>query len=240
MRPARSFGGPSISMRSVATKMAIAIVVVSLVFALSPEGVRLLFPLIPELVLGRLFVWQPLSYVFLAMDPLGVIFGALIVWSIGSSLEMTWGPRRLFTFGLGTTVMAGVLTVALALALPALRGIPHPGATVLGSALWVAYGLSYGRSQTNFWGMPVSGNMFALFGVGFVVLNGAFGGFARVVPEIFALLMTFLYVRGFSPRILWLRFQNWRLQRAMRGRAKHLKLVGKERNTPSDSDHYLH
>ncbi len=49
----------------------------------------------------------------------------------------------------------------------------------MGRALWVAYGLSFGRRQTNFWGLPVSGNVFALIGVGFVFLNGAFSASSR-------------------------------------------------------------
>ena len=92
----------------------------------------------------------------------------------------------------------------------------------MGSALWVAYGLSFGRRQTNFWGLPVSGNVFALIGVGFVFLSGAFSSFLLVVPSAVALLLTWAYLRMGGPSDWLLRLQSWRLQRQLRSRSKHL------------------
>jgi hypothetical protein len=43
-----------------------------------------------------------------------------------------------------------------------------------------------------------------------------------------------------SPRFLWLRFTSWRLQHQLRGRAKHLKVVSRDRNIGGGSDNYLH
>ena len=110
----------------------------------------------------------------------------------------------------------------------------------MGSALWVAYGLSFAGAEVNFWGIPLTGNSFALVGVGFVVLQAAFSSWVSVVPDAFALALTFGYMRGGSPHVLVLRFQHWRLQRQLKGRAKHLKLVAKDRNMPRDSDRFLH
>lgn len=104
----------------------------------------------------------------------------------------------------------------------------------------MAYGLSFGRAQTNFWGMPVSGNVFALLGVAFVALTALLDSWRGVVPEAFALALTFAALRLNGPRVTWLRFQNWRLQRRLKGRARHLRLISKDRNTPTDSDRYLH
>jgi hypothetical protein len=104
----------------------------------------------------------------------------------------------------------------------------------------VAYGLSLGRAQTNFWGLPVSGNILAAIGAGFVFLDGAFNGWLLVVPAVLGLLLTAVYVRAGGPELWWLRFQSWRLQRRMRGRSKHLRVVAPDRNTPQDSDRYLH
>jgi membrane associated rhomboid family serine protease len=225
-----------------ASKLAIALVGCSVVWALlGKRGYGELFPLIP---LGELpFVlhpWQPLSYAFLATSPLDVLFGALIVWSLGGALEQRWGPRRLLWFAVGVTFCAALLTCAVAIPATSVRGLVFGGGRVMMSALWVAYGLSFGRTQINFWGIPVTGNGFALIGVGFMALSAVFGPWQAVVPEAFGLGLTYGYMRGLSPRLAWLRFQNWRLQRSLQGRAKHLKLVAKDRNTPSDSDRYLH
>jgi membrane associated rhomboid family serine protease len=213
-------------------------VIGSVIFALTREGLGALLLLVPGEVLRGL-VWQPLTYGFVESSPMGVIFGALILWQLGGALEQSWGTRRMGLFAVGTTVAAGLLTVLLALGVPALRAIPFPGGFVMGSALWVAYGLSFGRRQTNFWGLPVSGNVFALIGVGFVFLSGAFSSFLLVVPSAMALLLTWAYLRVGGPSDWLLRLQSWRLQRQLRSRSKHLSVVSPERNTPKDSDRFL-
>jgi membrane associated rhomboid family serine protease len=224
------FGGPP-SLQTTAARLALGIVVASVVWAVSPAGLKLLLLLVPGSVLSSLALWQPLTYAFIATDPLGVIFGALIAYSLGGALEQTWGSRRTLLFALGTTVAAGVLTTLLALLAPSLRAVPFDGATVLTSVLWVAFGLSWGRTQTNFWGVPVTGNVLAGIGVGFVLLNVAFRGWQSSVPDLFGLALTWAYLRLGSPRMLWLRLQSWRLERQLRGvrsssrRRNHLRVV---------------
>jgi hypothetical protein len=234
----RSFRPVFPGLQGAAAWLAVALIIGSVVFALTRDGIGPFLLLIPAAVL-RGFLWQPLSYGFVADSPIGVIFGALILWQLGGALEQTWGTRRMALFAVGTTVLAAVLTVLLALVVAPLRLMPFPGGWVMGSALWVAYGLSFGRQQTNFWGLPVSGNVFALIGVGFVFLNGAFAGFYQVVPEALGLALTWGYLRLGGPSDWLLRFQSWRLQRQLRSRSKHLTLVSPDRNTPRDSDRFL-
>lgn len=239
MRPMRRGFRPVLpGLQGAAAWLAVALVVGSVVFALTHEGVGGLLVLVPGAVL-RGYLWQPLTYGFVESSAMGVIFGALIVWQLGGALEQTWGSRRMALFAVGTTVLAGIGTVLLALAVPALRSIPFPGGFVMGSALWVAYGLSFGGRQTNFWGLPVSGNLFALIGVGFVFLNGAFSSFLLVVPAAVALLLTWAYLRLGGPSDWLLRLQDWRLKRQLRSRSKHLTLVSPDRNTPRDSDRFI-
>ncbi len=225
-------------MNTTAGKLAILIVVVSLITALA--GAQKWVLLLPAAVIGDLWLWQPLSYAFVATDPLGVIFSALIMWQMGGSMEHTWGARRFLSLALGGTVLAGVLTVLLGLVLSPVRFQPFAGAYVMTSIVWISYGLSIGRGQTNFWGLPITGNVLALIGVGFIFMGGAFGSFYAMVPPIIGALLAFAYTRGFSPRLLWLRFQSWRLQSQLKGRSKHLRVISRDRNTPPDSDKYVH
>src|SRR5262245_26896209 len=196
MRPMRRRGfRPFLpGLQGAAAWLAVLLIVGSVVFALTRQSLGGLLLLIPAAVL-RGWVWQPLTYAFVATDPFGVIFGALILWQLGGALEQSWGTRRMALFAVGTAVLAGVLTVLLALIVPGLQTLPYPGGFVMCSALWVAYGLSFGSQRISFWGLPVTGKVFALIGVGFVFLNGAFGGFQRVVPEAFALLATWAYLK---------------------------------------------
>lgn len=225
--------------RSAAGALAIALIAGSVIGALF-KPVLVLVALVPEGVL-RGFVWQLVTYAFIETSPMGVIFGALITWSIGGALEMMWGRRRMLFFLGGVVALAAAFTVLLSLVLPGLVREAYAGGTVMTGALWVAYGLHIGRGPANFWGVPTTGNVLALIGVGFVFLNAAFAGLSTVIPSAFALLFTFLYTRGFRPSELWTRFRSWQLQRELNKRSAHLRSIdGGQRNVGRDSDKYLH
>lgn len=245
MRPMRSswggFGGP-VGLESVGARLALGIVVGSVLVGLLPGQLGIYLLLTPGLVLSPTpALWQFLTYAFVAQGTLGVIFGALIAWQLGGALAQTWGSRRTLLFALGTTAAAGVLTVLLSLVVPVLRGMSYPGATVLTSVLWVAFGLSWGRGQTGFWGLPVTGNTLALIGVGIVFLDGIFSGWPVVVPSAFGIALTWAYLRLGSPRMAWLRLRSWQLERQLRGgsrRRNHLRVVGRD-DEERPRDRYL-
>jgi membrane associated rhomboid family serine protease len=219
-------------------QLAIAIVACSLLATLSLAAEFL--PLFPASVL-RGAIWQLLTYQFVADSPLGVLFDALIVWQIGTALEASWGRRRMLGLALGIPAIAGAITVVLArLLIPGIQLLGFFGATVMASTIWVGYGLAHGRSQINFWGIPISGNLFAGIGALFVVLNAAFSSWLRVLPDALAIALTLGYLRLGSPRTWLLRFQSWRFRRQLKARSTHLKLIVKDRNTRDDSDRYLH
>lgn len=239
MRPTRTVGRPGWTrINTMSARLAIALIVGSAVYFLSRSD---LLVLVPEFVLERMALWEPFTYAFVASDPLGVIFGALVIWSIGGALELTWGPKRLFYVVVGCTALAGILTTLIALVDPRIHSLVFFGAWVMGSIVWVAYGVAHGRGQTNFWGIPVSGYVFALIGIGFVVLRALYARDWRpVAPEAIGIALVYVYLRLGSPRIWLLRFQSWRLQRQLKARSAHLRLIAKDRNTPRDSDRYLH
>ncbi|WP_224364124.1 rhomboid family intramembrane serine protease [Hyalangium versicolor] len=244
MRPVRRFGGGGggglgiPGLESTAAKLALGLVVGSVLYLLTRNalgGLLLLSPVLPGGVL-----WQPFTYAFVEVSPLGIIFGALIIWNIGGWLEGVWGPKRMVMLALGCTVVAGFLTTVVMFLLGVNAG-GYTGGTVMASILWVAYGLVIGRGQTNFWGIPLSGNAFAGIGAGFVVLGiltspgGILVGVLGHLPEIFGLLLALGYVKGGSPRGLWLHFNHWRLQRQLRNRSRNLHVISSDR----PDDRYL-
>jgi len=245
MRPMRSgrfgggFGGGFPGLESVSAKLAVALVAGSVLFLLTRNTGGMLLLLQPG-TLGSL-LWQPFSYSFIEVSPMGIIFGAIIIWSFGSWLEGVWGARRMLLVTLGCTVLAGFGT-ALLIPLILKQGPLYTGGTVMASVLWVAYGLTIGKGQTNFWGIPLSGNALAGIGAGFVVLGmltrggSLFEGLLIQLPDVLGLLFVFVYLKGASPRRLWLHLQHWRLQRQLRGRARNLRVISSER--PTD-DRYL-
>ncbi len=234
MSPRFSFGLPPI--RTVPAKLAVALVVGSLIFTQLP-----MLALWPAQVFPGLSLWQPLTYVFVETSAMGVIFGALILWSIGGALEQSWGTRKLLTFAIAVPIVSALLTVLVGLFVDPVAGLVFGGGTVMTSALWVAFGLSWGQRQTGFWGMPVTGNVLALIGVGFVVLNAAFTSPWVVVPSAFGIAITFAVVKLNFPGGTWERFTSWRLRRQLDKRRSHLNVVsGDKRNMPNDSDRFLH
>jgi membrane associated rhomboid family serine protease len=235
MRPVRRAGGGGFGLPSVQTmaaKLALGLVAGSVLFLATKEVGGMLLVLSPEAV-RHLFLWQLVTYAFIEADALGILFGALILWSIGGWLEGVWGSRRLWMVGVGGTVVAGALTVLVSFFLPV--GQLFVGGTVMASILWVAYGLTIGRGQANFWGFPMSGNMLALIGAGFVLLRALQVGWGAQVPDLFGLLIAYGYVRGGSPRNLWLRLQHWRVQRQLRSRSRNLRVISSDR----PNDRYL-
>jgi membrane associated rhomboid family serine protease len=227
---------------STAAWLALGIVITSVLSKAAAQLAGLSMFLIPQDVFGHLALWQPVTHLLLDSSPMGIIFSALITWQTGTHLEQAWGSQRMLRFVLGITFVAGLLTLGLAFFVPSLRLFPYGGATVVASVLWVAYGLWIGRGQTGFWGMPVTGYLFAAFGIGFVALNAIYGGWQVVVPEVFALLLVYWKVvhRGATPQ-LWLRFTSWRMERDLKARSKHLRVVSKEGEGPvRGSDRYLH
>src|SRR5262249_47044745 len=98
MRPMRRGFRPVLpGLQGAASWLAVALVVGSVVFALTREGLGALLLLVPGAVLHG-FLWQPLTYGFVENTAMGVIFGALILWQLGGALEQSWGPRRMALF----------------------------------------------------------------------------------------------------------------------------------------------
>jgi membrane associated rhomboid family serine protease len=219
------------------SKLALGLVAGSVMFLLTRNAQGTLLLLTPGFI-GS-FLWQPITYAFIEVSPLGIIFGAIIIWSIGGYLESIWGSKRLVLYAVGSTAIAGLLTALLGMVVPVAAA--YPGGTVMTTLLWVAYGLTIGRGQTNFWGIPLSGNALAGIGAGFVVLSvlttggSPLGGLLANLPDVFALFLAFAYVRGMSPKRLWLQLQHWRLQRQVRSRSRNLRVVAPDR----PDDRYL-
>jgi len=228
--------------RTTAAKMAVVFCIVSVVHYAAFAWTKDVLPLVADRVTHEFTLWMLVTYtVLFHKDPLSFIFGVLILVSIGGALERHWGAKRLWLFGFGITIAAGIVTVGLSLVFPLIGMLPYVGANAIVSSMWVAYGLLMGRGQTNFWGLPVTGNTLALIGAAFVLLSGLLGSWLAVIPELVGLGLTFVHVRLGFPQDALQRFGSWRLQRDLNKRSSHLRVIsGDQRNTPRDSDKYLH
>jgi membrane associated rhomboid family serine protease len=239
---------PSFRAQSAAHRLTVAIIAASLlngifrqVVAASYLGDILLF--VPAKVVLLFQIWRPFSALFVADTPAMIIFGALIVFSIGGILESRWGPRRLLRVTLGLPFLANALILPIALKLA--PGIPFACAGSVVTTIWIVYGLraEFAGEWISFWGTPLRGKTFALIGVGFPVLSGLLGDFRWVLPELTSACLAYgyMYKPGlFSP---FSRFETLlqNFKRATRKKRGGLKVVpGKRFDDDDYSGHQIH
>ncbi len=74
--------------------------------------------LVPADVLGRGYLWQIATYMFLHGSFLHILFNMLFLWMMGSELERYWGSREFLKYYMITGCGAGLVSVAV-----------HPGLT---------------------------------------------------------------------------------------------------------------
>jgi len=115
----RNYARPYLSMGGLPRGVRGLIIANSVVFLLmwlfgGTEAVRLfgsLFALTPADVIGRLYVWQLASYLFLHAGFMHILFNMLPLWFFGRDLEDIWGTRRFVQFYFFCGIGAGVIVV---------------------------------------------------------------------------------------------------------------------------------
>src|SRR5262245_65365501 len=68
----------------------------------------------PADVVGRFWIWQLGTYMFLHGGVFHIVFNMLALWMFGTELERTWGTRYFLKFYFVTGIGAGALTVIFA------------------------------------------------------------------------------------------------------------------------------
>lgn len=133
--------------------------------------------LIPDdVVRGKL--WQLVSYSFLHMGFLHLLFNMLSLWMFGAQLEQDWGKRRFFEFYFFSVIGASVVTTALAFT--HIFGMSPEVATIGASGgvygLIVAFGVLYSRMRILVYGIfPIEARWFAILWV-LIALFGVMSG----------------------------------------------------------------
>jgi membrane associated rhomboid family serine protease len=203
------------------------------------------FLLRPQDVIPGLKIWKLLSYLFVqGSGPIDLLIGLLVLYFFGSWFERRWGSRRFLIFFLLSGAGAGALVVLLGLFSSRIALEPYTGMWAVVEALTVAMGLSEPDTEIYLYLMfPMKARtlMFASW-----LLLGLFMVFAgSPVPYLNVLggaAMGGVLTTGFAgPRKAWLRFRAGRIERELRRRARHLKVVPPAKSeSESDKKTYLH
>lgn len=202
------------------------------------------FPLLfsPPRTVFAFEVWRPFTALFVAMSPVEVIFGALIIYSIGGTLESRWGGKRFLATTLGIPLIVEAILMVFALLNPFIASSAfYPASRSVITALWILFGLSaqFAHETLNFWGTPVRGKTFALIGVGFVVLSAVFSGIMPVLPDLLTVALCYVYMyrhRAFRLKNkLELSYYDWKLKK-LRGRANLRVIKGSRADVHTSED----
>lgn len=229
----QQFGLPKFSFHHNAHKLAVAIIAASVIFQLLGPSIQSLLAFIPPFTLYKLQIWRVFSSLLIAQTPMEVVFGGLIIYSLGSTLEYTYGQKKFLYLALGLPLLGNVLTLLPALLFPTSFLLPYFGAGSIVTTLWIIYGLRSEQTgqQLNFWGIPLQGRTFALIGFGFVLLQGVFSSFLSVLPDLFSAIAAYAVMTSGGKFEIFSRIESfyfsWKLKRMKAKRGMHV--VSKEK-----------
>lgn len=182
--------------------------------------------LTPSAVFGDLWVWQPLTYMFLHNDLFHLLFNMLALWMFGTELERLWGTYKFTRFFAITGVGAAATTLIVSLLPFGFAGPVYYSITI--GASGAVYGLLMAWAMY-FPDRPIL--MFMLFPVParvFVLIMGAIalwlsitasGGGVAHVTHLGGLVFGYLYLiggRGGLTAELKYRYLKWKMARTRR------------------------
>jgi membrane associated rhomboid family serine protease len=178
--------------------------VLNLASPFAREWIIVYFALIPKQLVAHGMLWQLISYSFLHLELLHLLFNALALWMFGSQLESDWGSKRFLEFYIFCTVAAALTTIVVSYTriLGTSPGTPTIGASGGIYGLLVAFGVLYGESEIMMFPLPfmIKAKYF-VWGIVFLTLVGAIqetGGVANFA-HLGGLLFGYLYLK-FLPR----------------------------------------
>ena len=189
---------------------------------LAPEIVPLL-GLQPAVVIFRLRLWQPVTYMFLHAGVTHILFNMLALWMFGVELERRWGRdfflKYYFIAGIGaaaTTILLSLVPGELGAAMWVSLTVGASGAIY---GLLVAYAMYFPHRPIYIWAViPIPARVFVLI-MGAIAFMSSIGGDQGGVANsahLGGLVVGYLYLktRGGSPLAeIRYRYVKWRMNR---------------------------
>jgi len=203
-----------------------------LVTTFAPASMKLtileLAGLTPASVIGRLWIWQVATYLFLHGGFIHILFNMLNLWMFGVELEKRWGTQAFAKYYFVTGIGAG-LTVVFVSLLPfestrAIYGVPTIGASGAVYGVILAWALIF-RDRTLMFMMmfPLPARVYAALMAAFVLYSafGSSGSGVAHFAHLGGLIFGYLYLKGpKTPRDIKLELQyrltKWRMERMRR------------------------
>lgn len=162
------------------------------------ETLFILLSQTPALVVGKFFLWQPVTYMFLHLGPFHLLMNMLVLWFFGPRLEYRWGTPAFLRFYFVAGIGAGLFHLVVSL----LTGNAHQTMAGASGAIYgilLAYALYYPNDTVLlYFVFPVKIKYLMIF-IGlltfFSSVSGAQSGISHIT-HLGGLLVAFVYLRG--------------------------------------------
>ena len=189
---------------------------------LGPDRFTTLFWLYQPLAIGKLWLWQFVTYTFLhsVSDPWHIIFNMLVLWMFGSEVEKAMGTRRFLTMYFTAGIFAGIFGCLFT------PNNPILGASGAIFAVEIAFAMFYPNATIIFFVFPIKAKYLVMIFAGITVFNCLMPTDGNVAhfAHLGGLLYGFLFIR-YEPR-----FSNFIISWQNQQREKEYKKEEEVRN----------
>lgn len=192
------------------------------------------------------YVFQIVTYPFIDVGLMTVVFNALIIWFIGSELEAKWGTHFYLKFLALTTYASGVVFAVAGFAMGDMMSIvPLSGLTGTNLALLIAYGLIYSERTMLFMLLfPMKAKYFCLLLAAiemFMALSSS--AFNGAWAHLISMGVAFVYLKKLSYQAQGLGLSDIMAQRRnakAKQRRSNLRIVEQEeeKHNPKDPKYW--
>jgi membrane associated rhomboid family serine protease len=196
------------------------------------------FPLIalldlqPESVF-RGELWRLVTWTFLELNPLGLIFACLLLAWLGRDLSAAWGHWRFVGVYLGFAAAVGVTTCLIGLLLPAVRELSYATAWAMGDALLIAWATHFPTRQILlYFVLPIGGRNLIVLTIAGTALFALFSHPIYYIPHFVAIAFMLVFARYPALDLLWMRLRLLFMRRSSSRRNATLRVVRDDDKTP--------
>lgn len=183
--------------------------------------------LIPQAVIEKRWLWQPVTYMFLHGGILHILFNLLGVWMFGVELERMWGTQFFLRYYAVTGIGAALTTIIVGL-LPFDATATTYGAVTIGASgalygLLLAFAMYFpDRPILMFMLFPVPAKYFVIIvgAISFLSATGAGSPTVAHAAHLGGMLFGYLYLKrgsggGMSAELKY-RYLKWKMNRLRR------------------------
>ncbi len=164
---------------------------------LGPDQFTTIFWLYKPLAIGKLWVWQFVTYMFLhsVSSPWHILFNMFVLWMFGSEVERAMGTRKFLTMYFSAGIFAGIFCCLFTPDNPIL------GASGAIFAVEIAFAMFYPNSTIIVIAFPIKAKYLVMIFVGITVVNCIMPASGNTAH--------FAHLGGIIYGFLFIRYEPW-------------------------------